>query len=129
MDEYSHTQVQQLHQLFIGHPSIFDPESLPYDLKSIRPLLLQDPFIFLCEAAVCVAPALNLDIHHVLRLCYLAEMVRVAIAFTANGGEEEFEAKERLPTRTYYPLKMTRMPWPSSCFLLPYPVVTLRTTL
>jgi len=105
MDEYSHTQVQQLHQLFIGHPSIFDSESLPYDLKSIRPLLLQDPFIFLCEAAVCVAPALNLDIHHVLRLCYLAEMVRVAIAFTTDGGEE-LEAKEELADRTYYPLEM-----------------------
>jgi E3 ubiquitin-protein ligase UBR1 len=95
MDEYFHLQVQQLHQLFIGHPNIFDPESLPYDLKSIEPLLLQDPFIFLCECAVCVVPALNLDIHHVLRLCYMAEMVRVVIAFTANTDESSSPAFER----------------------------------
>jgi E3 ubiquitin-protein ligase UBR1 len=91
MDECSHMQVQQLHQLFIGHPSIFDPGSLNRDIRKIRPLLLQDPFIFFCEAAVCVAPALNLEIHHVLRLCYLAEMVRVAIVFITdeNGAWEE----------------------------------------
>jgi E3 ubiquitin-protein ligase UBR1 len=93
MDEYSHTQVQQLHQLFIGHPGIFDSDSLPYDLKSVQPLLLQDSFIFLCEAAVCVAPALNLDIHHVLRMCYLAELVRVIIAFTTDSiGSGTLEA-------------------------------------
>ncbi|PVI07518.1 RING finger domain-containing protein [Periconia macrospinosa] len=95
MDEYLHTQVQQLHQLFIGHPNIFDPESLPYDLKNIEPLLLRDSFNFLCESAVCVVPALNLDIHHILRLCYLAEMVRVVIAFASDGGEGQSATLER----------------------------------
>lgn len=95
MDEYLHTQVQQLHQLFIGHPNIFDPESLPYDLKSIKPLLLRDSFNFLCESAICVVPAMNLDIHHVLRLCYLAEMVRVVIAFAGDGGEGQSSAFEQ----------------------------------
>ncbi|KAF2240816.1 hypothetical protein BU26DRAFT_525723 [Trematosphaeria pertusa] len=87
MDEYSHGQYRQLHQLFVGHPNIFQPERLPYDLKSIPPLLLQDPFIFLSECSVCAVSALNLDIHHVLRLCYLAEIVRVVLTYTADGGE------------------------------------------
>ncbi|KAH7115174.1 RING finger domain-containing protein [Dendryphion nanum] len=94
MDEYLETQTRQLHQLFIGHPSIFDPNSLPYDLKGIAPLLLQEPFIFLSECSVCIAPALNLDIHHILRLCYLAEMVRVVLAFTAEADDSFGEAAE-----------------------------------
>lgn len=63
---------------------MFDPNTLPYDLKGIPPLLVQDPFVFLSECAVCVVPALNLDIRHILRLCYLAEMVRVVLTFAAD---------------------------------------------
>jgi E3 ubiquitin-protein ligase UBR1 len=87
MDEYLETQTKQLHQLFIGHPSLFDPNALPYDLKGLSPLLLQDPFIFLSECSVCVVPALNLEIHHVLQLCYLAEIVRVVLAFATDSSE------------------------------------------
>ncbi|KAF2477860.1 uncharacterized protein BDR25DRAFT_275349 [Lindgomyces ingoldianus] len=87
MEEYLNSQYRQLHQLFIGHPNMFDPDTLPYDLKGIPPLLMQDPFILLAECAICVVPALNLDIHHVVRLCYLAEIVRVVLAFAADGSE------------------------------------------
>jgi len=86
-NEYSRTQVDQLNQLFIGHPGIFDANTLPYDLKNITPLIMQDPFIFLCETAVFLIPAFNLDITHVLRLCYLAEMVRVVLAYAAEGNQ------------------------------------------
>ncbi|KAF1963446.1 hypothetical protein CC80DRAFT_486832 [Byssothecium circinans] len=114
MDEYLHTQVQQLHQLFIGHPNIFDPESLPYDLKSIQPLLLQDPFIFLCECAICVAPALNLDIHHILRFCYMAEIVRAVIAFAADNEEigpsfERFINTEKVNNGTFNQEQLNNM--------------------
>ncbi|KAF2268628.1 RING finger domain-containing protein [Lojkania enalia] len=85
MEEYMHSQYRQLHQLFVGHPNMFDADMLPFDLKGIPPLLLQDPFIFLSECAVCVVPALNLDVHHILRLCYLAEIVRVVLVFAAAG--------------------------------------------
>jgi E3 ubiquitin-protein ligase UBR1 len=87
MEEQSITQSRQVHQLFIGHPNLFDPSILLYDLKGIEPLLVQDSFIFLSECAACIVPALGLDIHHVLRLCYLAEMVRVILAF-ATGGHD-----------------------------------------
>jgi E3 ubiquitin-protein ligase UBR1 len=44
-------------------------------------LLAQDQFIFLAEAAVCLVPSMHLDIHHVMRLCYLAEILRVIVAY------------------------------------------------
>jgi E3 ubiquitin-protein ligase UBR1 len=81
MDEFSEIQRRQFRQLFVGHPSIYDPDVLSFDLKGIAPLLCQDPFIFLAECAVGVAPATNLDIHHIMRLCYLAEIVRVVHIF------------------------------------------------
>ncbi|KAF2115283.1 hypothetical protein BDV96DRAFT_493229 [Lophiotrema nucula] len=81
MEEYLNTHSQQLHQLFVGHPNLFDADTLPYDLKAIPPLLVQDPFVFLSECSVGLAPAFSLEIHHILRLCYLAELVRVVLAF------------------------------------------------
>ncbi|KAF2204948.1 RING finger domain-containing protein [Delitschia confertaspora ATCC 74209] len=84
MQEYLDLQCRQLHQLFIGHPNIFDPDNLPYDLKAIPPLLDQDPFTFLTECSAGVVPALNLNIYHILRLCYLAEIVRVVRAFVTD---------------------------------------------
>jgi len=93
MQEYQDSQYRQLHQLFIGHPNMFDPDTLPYDLKGIPPLMAQDPFLFLSECSVCVIPALNLDIHHILRLCYLAEIVRVVAAFTSDDPAEASKLK------------------------------------
>ncbi|KAF2005874.1 RING finger domain-containing protein [Amniculicola lignicola CBS 123094] len=84
MEEFMSTQNRQQHQLFIGHPNMFDPDILPFELKGIAPLLVQDPFIFLSECSLCLVPTLNLDIHHVLRLCYFAEIVRVILAFVAD---------------------------------------------
>ncbi|KAJ4312598.1 E3 ubiquitin-protein ligase ubr1 [Neodidymelliopsis sp. IMI 364377] len=80
--EYLRTQYEQIRQLFVGHPGIFDPEVLPLDLKNVIPLLCQDPFVFLTQCSAGIVPATDLDIHHVLRLCYLAEMVRVVLAYT-----------------------------------------------
>ena len=88
MEEFSESQRRQFRQLFVGHPGIFDPEVLSFDLKGIQPLLCQDPFVFLCECAVGVVPAASIDIHHILRLCYMAEIVRVVFTFaTASKGQ------------------------------------------
>jgi E3 ubiquitin-protein ligase UBR1 len=81
MMEFEDTHRRQLHQLFIGHPQIFDGSNFPLVLKQYDPLLAQDPFIFLADCAMCLVPALSLDIHHVLRLCYLAELVKVVLCF------------------------------------------------
>ncbi|TQS37870.1 hypothetical protein Golomagni_01641 [Golovinomyces magnicellulatus] len=42
-------------------------------------LLGQDIFVFLTECSLCLVPMENLDILHVTRLCFLAEMVKVIL--------------------------------------------------
>lgn len=93
--ELTRIRGEQLRQLFIGHSDIFEPHSLPLDLKDIVPLLSQDPFIYLCNAAVFAVPAFDLDIHHVLRLCYLAELVRVVLIFVGERPDLFQDADEQ----------------------------------
>lgn len=82
--EFAETETRQQRQLFIGHPHIYDQEMLSLELKNLPSLLKQDAFIFLAECSICLVPLLNLDIHHILRLCYLAEIVRVVVAFVRD---------------------------------------------
>ncbi|KAF2834990.1 hypothetical protein M501DRAFT_476221 [Patellaria atrata CBS 101060] len=79
--EYIDTQTRQLQQLFLGHPVVYNPEELPSETISITPLLSIDSFIFLAECSACLAPAMRFDIHHIMRLCYIAEIVRVVVAY------------------------------------------------
>ncbi|OAG03734.1 uncharacterized protein CC84DRAFT_1149356 [Paraphaeosphaeria sporulosa] len=108
LKEVSRKRFEHLHQLFIGHPKIFEPDDLPYDLKDITPLLSQDPFIFLSQFSMFAAPEFNQDIHHVVRLCYLAELVRVAIAFAIDRpnlfdeyGNDRFVNTEKVSNGTF----------------------------
>ncbi|OCK82992.1 hypothetical protein K432DRAFT_323106 [Lepidopterella palustris CBS 459.81] len=93
--EYLDSQTRQLRELFLGHPNIFDQNGVLYEMKGIPSLLSQDPFIFLSECAVCISPALHLDIFHVLRLCYTAEIVRVVVAYAADDSSDPFGDLER----------------------------------
>ncbi|KAF7875301.1 hypothetical protein EAF04_002473 [Stromatinia cepivora] len=43
------------------------------------PLLCQDTFIFLAGASLCLAPVDDIEIIHLVRLCYLAEMTKVVL--------------------------------------------------
>lgn len=87
--EFQDTQTQQLHQLFVGHPEVVAVEELwgkadaskAGQLRVTTPLLTADPFVFLSECTACLIPALHLDVHHIMRLCYLAEIVRVLMVF------------------------------------------------
>lgn len=113
LKEVSRKRFEHLHQLFIGHPSIFEPESLPYDLKDMTPLLSQDPFLFLCEFSIYAGPEFNQDINHVLRLCYLAELVRVALAFPVDrpelfkeNGVGAFVNTEKIGNGTFSPAEL-----------------------
>ncbi|KAI9701807.1 MAG: hypothetical protein M1836_001151 [Candelina mexicana] len=81
INEYNEMQSRQLHQLFIGHPQIVDQHVFPTGVKQLDPLMSRDIFVFLVECSVCLVPALRLDIHHILRLCYLAEVVKVFLTF------------------------------------------------
>ncbi|KAI9810349.1 MAG: hypothetical protein M1827_006316 [Pycnora praestabilis] len=78
--EFTDTHSRQLHQLFIGHPQIRDPNAFPLELKQLDPLLGRDCFVFFTECSLCLVPALRLDVHHILRLCYMAEIVKVVFA-------------------------------------------------
>jgi E3 ubiquitin-protein ligase UBR1 len=97
MDEYIECQRRQSRQLFVGHPGVFDPEELSFDLKSIPPMLCQDSFIFLSECAVGLVKASDLDIHHIMRLCYLAEIVRVVYTFASAATEKSKYARFQQP--------------------------------
>ncbi|KAI0193340.1 hypothetical protein EV127DRAFT_510035 [Xylaria flabelliformis] len=48
------------------------------------PLLNEDPFIFLCETMFGLSVAEHLDPMHLVRLCYLAEIVKVAYHISRN---------------------------------------------
>ncbi|KAL1597297.1 E3 ubiquitin-protein ligase ubr1 [Paraconiothyrium brasiliense] len=110
LKEVARKRYEHLHQLFIGHPNVFDSDSLPYELKDIPSLLSQDPFTLLCEVSIFAVPELDQDIHHVLRLCYLAELVRVAIAFAVDRpdllddyGTDRFINPEKVNHGTFTP--------------------------
>ena len=78
--EFSETNVNQLLQLFAGHPQIVGIGLEAWSTHSkimLPPAISQDPFVFLAECSVCLVPAFNLEIHHVVRLCYLLELVKV----------------------------------------------------
>ncbi|KZF22387.1 hypothetical protein L228DRAFT_283538 [Xylona heveae TC161] len=82
--EFRELHGRQLHQLFIGHPQIFGIEAFTLELKQLEPLFCQDIFVFLAECSVCIGPSLKLDIHHLLRLCYICELVKVTFTYLCD---------------------------------------------
>ena len=81
--EFSDTTRRQLLQLFVGHPQISGDEPGNVIKTQLESALSQDPFVFLAECSVFLVPAFGLDIHHVVRLCYLLEIVKVILHLTA----------------------------------------------
>jgi len=87
--EYSETSRQQLLQLFEGNPRVSGDEAENMTRLRLSSALSQDPFVFLAECSVYLVPAFNLDIHHVVRLCYLLEIVRVSLHLSASSDAFE----------------------------------------
>ena len=86
--EFTQMQKDQLVQLFAGHPQIF--EELPWgrqgdQVMRLPAALAGDPFLLLAEASVCLVPALRIDIHHVVQLCFLMELVKVILTIHCNA--------------------------------------------
>jgi E3 ubiquitin-protein ligase UBR1 len=86
--EFAEQYMSQLRSLFVGHPAVCDLDDLLAKgnkrgeaTLDAKPLLTQDPFLFLANAAAFLQPALKLDIHQIMRLCYTAELVRVIVSF------------------------------------------------
>jgi len=54
------------------------------------PLLSLDPFLFLVECSYSMVPAQEAEIAHMLRLCYLAELVKVVFHMARNMPLEKW---------------------------------------
>ncbi|EEH19387.1 hypothetical protein PABG_01706 [Paracoccidioides brasiliensis Pb03] len=92
--EFRDMNRRKLCQLFVGHPGLSGLSNIAYDNKSIEPLLGQDSFVFLAECSLSIVPALNFDIIHVVRLCYIAEIVKTALVYMLHPkGFLELESK------------------------------------
>jgi E3 ubiquitin-protein ligase UBR1 len=119
MEEYLECRRRQFHQLFVGHPGIFDPEVLSFDLKGITPLLCQDPFVFLSECAVGIAATSDIDVHHIMRLCYLAEIVRVVFTFSSPTAGQATDGGPDQPLRFLHPERLINAEKVANGFLPP----------
>ncbi|KAI4134239.1 MAG: hypothetical protein LQ347_001691 [Umbilicaria vellea] len=79
--EFAETQKRQLLQLFAGHPQVDRSEEMDaWSRCGLPSALAQDPFVLLAEYSIFLVPSLDIDIHHIVRLCYLMEVVKVAFA-------------------------------------------------
>lgn len=95
--EFITMSTRQHNQLFVSEP---DVGGIPIDGSSseLTPLLASDPFIFLCESIFGVAAANGFEISYLLRLCYLAEIVKVVYRICrAKSGTEwmAYEGEDR----------------------------------
>ncbi|KAI2628910.1 hypothetical protein GGS21DRAFT_228771 [Xylaria nigripes] len=80
--EFRHNSERQHCQLF---------ESQFIDRSQYPPLLNEDPFIFMCEAMFGLSVAANIDPMHLVRLCYLAEIVKVVYHISRNVSHSYLE--------------------------------------
>ncbi|KAL4810876.1 hypothetical protein BDV18DRAFT_128159 [Aspergillus unguis] len=89
LEEFRAGHRQKLCQLFVGHPS-FEGSSLLSDVHHIEPLFAQDTFVFLADCSLSLLPVLDVDIRHLVQMCYVAEIVKVAITYIVwPGGLKE----------------------------------------
>jgi E3 ubiquitin-protein ligase UBR1 len=86
--EYRKDSERQHCQLFITQYLGEETENTRSPANSYPPLLSQDPFIFLCECVFGVIPAQGYEIAHMVRLCYLAEITKVAYHLARNMPPE-----------------------------------------
>ncbi|KAJ5129369.1 uncharacterized protein N7515_005408 [Penicillium bovifimosum] len=79
-NEFQRMHRQKICQLLVGHPCLSGTPLLD-DVRNIEPLLAVDPFVFLAEASLSLQPVLRIDIRHLVRMCFVAEIVKVAVTF------------------------------------------------
>lgn len=89
LEEFRGMHRQKLCQLFVGHP-FFQGTSLLGDVHQIEPLFAKDTFVFLAETSLALLPVLDFDIRHLIQMCYVAEIVKVAATYIIwPGGLKE----------------------------------------
>jgi E3 ubiquitin-protein ligase UBR1 len=75
--EFCEDYERQYYQLFMREP--YPTEVWKGRNKQVAPLLDQDIFVFLTECTLCLAQVEEIEIMHLVRLCYLAELVKVVL--------------------------------------------------
>ncbi|RMJ26689.1 Ubiquitin-protein ligase [Aspergillus sp. HF37] len=78
--EFTEMHRQKMCQLFAGHPCL-SGKGLLDDARGIEPLLAMDTFVFLAECSLCLVPLFDIDIRHLIQICYVAEIVKIAVTF------------------------------------------------
>ncbi|CZT47197.1 related to ubiquitin--protein ligase [Rhynchosporium secalis] len=80
--------------LFLRFPAVTDNQELQVELRSLSEkgytLLSQDMFVFLTECSLCLVPMEEMEITYIIQLCYLAELVKVAIKMGRNKGNSRY---------------------------------------
>ncbi|KAI5295817.1 hypothetical protein KEM52_000130 [Ascosphaera acerosa] len=66
----------QLRQLFIGSP---DMDQATARASDAQPLLSIDAFCFLADASLTIIPHFKLEFAHIMRLCYMAEILKCVL--------------------------------------------------
>ncbi|CAI7565348.1 unnamed protein product [Penicillium manginii] len=79
-NEYQELHRQKICQLLVGHPCL-NGTPLLNDVRNIEPLLAMDTFVFLAESSISLLPVLHIDVRHLIQMCYVAEIVKVAVTF------------------------------------------------
>ncbi|PYH65650.1 putative ubiquitin-protein ligase E3 component (UBR1) [Aspergillus vadensis CBS 113365] len=89
-DEFQELHRHKICQLFIGHPCL-SGSALVNEMREIEPLLAKDTFVFLAECSLSLLPVLSVDIRHLIQVCYVAEIVKVAATYILcpKGLKEE----------------------------------------
>ncbi|KAI0013389.1 hypothetical protein F4779DRAFT_390577 [Xylariaceae sp. FL0662B] len=82
--EFRKASERQHSQLFVSHYYDQEMRTGRRLFDEYPPLLSQDSFIFLCEAIFGMSVAQGVDAMHLVRLCYLAEIVKVVHHISRN---------------------------------------------
>lgn len=87
--EFCQDYERQYYQLFLNDP--YRAKSWKSLNDKVEPLLSQDIFVFLTECSLCLAPVDEIDIMNIVRLCYLAEMVKVIIRLRHVADDKNWD--------------------------------------
>lgn len=80
--EYASDYQSQIYSLFLGHSGVvgFLGHNDKNDLIEHAPILGSDPFVFITECSTCLASISGINIMHIIRIGYLAELVKAVMA-------------------------------------------------
>ena len=103
VEEYFHSHRRQLLQIFAGHPQIYEDDPwvpTSADEPKTSAALAEDPFTLLTESSVFLVPALRLDVHHIVCLLYIMEMVKAVLSLHCSPRVFETFNRMELPRGT-----------------------------